>query len=211
MGVRQTLAITAALAALVAVVAGCASSSESGPARTPGPTSTSGPPQPLTEKTFTPYNGENAPLVEVSARQDGSCWTGSIAVPDPAAYRCLAGNKILDPCFAPAHDTAPKSVMCMTDPWSAAREVRLTEPLPAHGPLFGPQDRYWALELVTGAHCVAVTGTVPEISGVPMEYVCGSGQAAGALRRAGGTLVARFGSLTGSTLADVAVKVAWRG
>lgn len=199
-----------AAAVLVIAVSACADSSGS---RAPSPVGgrpSSSVNSALTVRTYTPYRAPDVAAVPVTAQASGQCWTGSITVPDPSAYRCFAGNSILDPCFAPPSPAKATSVLCVADPWSAARMVKLTQPLPARGPL-GDTHRYWALELANGVHCVVVTGTVPTIQGVPMEYVCGSGWAAGALRYQGSRLIARYGSLDGDQLRDVGVRVAWRG
>src|SRR5215831_8642310 len=42
------------------------------------------------------------PAVPTGKRRSGDCWTESIAVDRPEAWRCAAGNAIYDPCFTVA-------------------------------------------------------------------------------------------------------------
>jgi hypothetical protein len=106
----------------------------------------------------------------------GACWTTSIAVPKPGAYRCLAGNTILDPCFA-LHRTATLAT-CYADPWSKPVVLKLEQRLPElSGAL--PDEHPWALLLSNGHRCVAVTGTVQIVGNVALTYSCGKQSAAG--------------------------------
>ncbi|MDP9092484.1 MAG: hypothetical protein M3O32_19495, partial [Actinomycetota bacterium] len=139
----------------------------------------------------------------------GSCWTGSIAVPLPGAYRCLSGNQIYDPCFAPINEVATGSVACVADPWSPAHILTLTAPLPAQSATSARNP--WALELANGARCVAVTGTVASVAGVALNYLCGAGMAAGIVESDGTTMGVGYGAEDGTALAEVRVTTAWWG
>jgi len=161
-------------------------------------------------RTFSPYAATGTLEVPVADQHPGSCWTGSIAVPVAGAYRCIAGNQIYDPCFAPVSVSAVDSVACVADPWSAAHVVTLTSALPKITP--APDRRpFWALELVNGARCVAVTGTVARVDGVDLGYVCGAANGAGIVVDDDRHLVVGFGPEAGPHLSQVAVRVAWRG
>jgi hypothetical protein len=149
-------------------------------------------------------------VVPVADQHPGNCWTGSIAVPVAGAYRCIAGNQIYDPCFAPTGVSSVPSVACVSDPWSAAHVVTLTSPLPKITP--APDLRpFWALELVNGARCVAVTGTVARVDDTDLGYVCGAANGAGIVVDDDRHLVVGFGPEAGPHLSRVAVRIAWRG
>ena len=70
------------------------------------------------------------PVLPRVARLAGHCWTRSIAAPARAdAYRCMAGDSIYDPCFAPPRAHA---VVCDVNPTTPnpGFAMRLTQPLP---------------------------------------------------------------------------------
>lgn len=194
------------------LLAACASRQHNPRAGAASPTGT--PTGALVVKTFAPYAATGTLEVPVADQLSGSCWTGSIAVPKAGSYRCLSGNVILDPCFAPARQSDPPTVACVADPWSQAHILTLTGALPTAAPL-SARHTPWALELANAAHCVAGTGTVPLVDGVALSYRCGDGMAAGLLGTGTGTggahLSVRYGSVSGSTLATVAVTTAWEG
>lgn len=113
---------------------------------------------------------------------EGFCWTFSIAVLSPNAWRCQSDNSILDPCFGSPTDTF---VICGGKPFPAGEGVKLnlTEPLPvseAH-----KVDRFygWRLELVDGVQCDYIlypTGTLDGLGLIPMiqagiNYRCSDG------------------------------------
>lgn len=106
----------------------------------------------------------NARGMQATARQNGHCWTASIASQRSDAYRCMAGNSIYDPCFS----ISSKAVACPTD--AAANRgivIALTQPLPQSA-----QTRNaWQMQLVSGAQCNRGTGTI--IPGFP--FYCAGG------------------------------------
>lgn len=141
----------------------------------------------------------------------GTCWTTSIAVPRAGAYRCLAGNTILDPCFVPkAASARSRIVACYADPWSAPMYMTLTAALPkVDGAL--PPNHPWGLRLASGARCVAVTGTVQVVGNVALTYACGGQAAAGLVNSTSGLRTAFFRQDGGAPLEQVAVTDIWTG
>jgi hypothetical protein len=172
-----------ALLAII-VLSGCASEptkhSSSAPAAAPATSSATSatPVRATTTAThvFAAFDQGGAPAAGVAAHRSGSCWTSSITVSARAAYRCFAGNQILDPCFASSASRSTRVVDCYADPWSHAVQLTLSRKLPAPGaPLKISQP--WALELAGGNHCVVTTGTAPVVAGVTMRYQCDTGTA----------------------------------
>lgn len=218
---RALLGAAAAGAAALLLLAACATGSTagggaavSGGAGHPGPAapgttgpgvSATGAPATTVSRTFVPFTRSGAPAAGVAARRSGSCFTASITVRSPLAYRCFAGNAILDPCFA--RTAAATTLDCYADPWSRAVELRVTAALPTSAPL--DITRPWALELADGRRCVVVTGTAPSVQGVVLGYRCGDG-AAGLAGTSGSVLTAVQRSATGA-VARVAVSTVWRG
>jgi hypothetical protein len=159
---------------------------------------------------FAPYDASGRLTAKVSGgTHTGKCWTTSIAVPIAGVYRCFADNEILDPCFAPAVETSPPTLACFADPWHPGTLLTLRGPLPKDEPV--PTDGHpWALQLANGARCVAITGVVPTVDGVTLEYSCASGDMAGLRAGADGQLTARYGSTHGPLHVEQ-VAAEWRG
>jgi hypothetical protein len=206
------------LAALLAVaVAGCGKSSASGHhhphssahSMPVGSATAAGRPATVVTK-FTPYTAGDSLAVPVNSHAAGRCWTGSIAVPVKGAYRCLVGNKIADPCFAPHHPAAPNTVACVNAPWSPAEVVALSGPLPKVTP-HGQAAKPWAVQLANGARCVAATGTVQTVGDVSLNLLCSGGTAAGGLDTSGAVWTVNYGTAASGQVTEIAVTAAWTG
>jgi hypothetical protein len=64
--------------------------------------------------------------VRVTKTLRGSCFAGAIGLPRPDAWRCMAGNFILDPCLeSPLGQKVP--LVCITG--ARAERLVLTKPL----------------------------------------------------------------------------------
>jgi hypothetical protein len=105
----------------------------------------------------------------------GSCWTGSIGLQRPDAWRCMtANNEILDPCLrSPKGASVP--LICITG--KTAVRLKLTKPLPLKmgNP---PEKRFfpWRLLLSNGDLCERFTGTAAgEVQGQGLVFGCRSG------------------------------------
>jgi hypothetical protein len=210
---RASILLIAATLAMATLLTGCANRAAHAatPARPGGSSSgaatTSSGTHPVAARrtVIRDFHPGDGPVRQGTGARPGSCWTGSVAAPVAGAYRCLAGNDILDPCFAAGRSDA----RCYASPWSTAVVLRLTKPLPHLGrPSVKP--RYWALQLAGGAQCVALTGTVAVVHGHPLAYSCAAGHYAGLRATRSGPMRVYYGRATG-TLTSVAVAVAWRG
>lgn len=121
----------------------------------------------------------NAPV------REGYCWTESIAVNRPGAWRCMIGNSIEDPCFSVA--AVSDAVICGAGPVGPESGflMKLTRPLPKTS-IAPTQPAPWIVQLAIGqgqihepaamppptTYCVASTGTMPVIEGQPVRYSC---------------------------------------
>lgn len=105
----------------------------------------------------------------VAARGRGYCWTSSLASGEGDAYRCMQGNLIHDPCFAPAADAT--EVACFRDPWHPVTLLRLTRPLPKHDPTV-KEVLPWAIETTDGRRCTFLTGATAPMGGERINYGC---------------------------------------
>jgi hypothetical protein len=200
------IAVAAVAAALL--VSGCAATSRA-PAAHPAPAKSHFDPATVV-RTFAAYDAAGRLTVPVAAHRGGHCWSASIAVLSAGAYRCFAGNTILDPCFAPPDAAEQGTVACIADPWSSAVVLRLTAPLPKDAGARSA-ERPWAIVLQTGIRCVASTGTVPAVDKVNLPYHCNDGTSAALTTRAGPHLHASEAAPGATTLRRAAVRVVWRG
>jgi hypothetical protein len=173
------------------------------------------PPQTTSSHIFAPFNGgEIASDVKIGKTGRGYCWTGSGADTRPDAWRCFLGNFILDPCFSNETGTSA-FVICADSPWSSVTKLRLTKPLPSSQGNAETADptagRVWALELIDGTHCVALTGATGAIAGLGIAYGCdGGGVLAGEPRRTGGLWTIFFApSFKASKLDEREIAEAW--
>ncbi|MDR3566892.1 MAG: hypothetical protein P4L43_02575 [Syntrophobacteraceae bacterium] len=107
----------------------------------------------------------------------GYCWTGSIAVDRPDAWRCMAGNGIFDPCFT-GKDKG--FVVCDPDPAKSdpGMRMKLTRPLPVPDAQTAPAAKAgaWLVELADGSTCRKRTGAGWEIQGLIVNYYCEGGK-----------------------------------
>ena len=199
-----------AVAILVTACSSPGTSATSASPAAPGPTSQVAAATTVTRE-FTPYTADGQLAIAVATHLSGSCWTTSIALPSAHTYRCLADNQILDPCFAPAAVAKPTSVACFTDPWTSGVELTLSQPLPAADA--GTRSMPWAVQLVDGTRCVALTGTVDQVGDLDLEYGCGSTGEAGLVPSApsSATLQVEYRASDAQPLHQVAVATAWRG
>lgn len=165
---------------------------------------------------YTPFKPGGGLLigVAVTGQASGSCFTASVASPTrPDAYRCSAGNRILDPCFASLNERDP--LACSSDPWGA-NAVLLTRSGALPGRARGNEPNYaagtpWALELANGQRCVALTGATAPVAGLRMNYGCpDGGVVAGPIDRSLPVWRVFYESGNRSlSLAQVEVRVAW--
>ena len=102
----------------------------------------------------------------------GSCWTNSFASPRSNAFRCAAGNFIMDPCFS----VSSKLVNCPRDiVANTGTVIDLTKPLPQGS---SATRKFWPLGFrITGGSgivCIANgTGiTLSENAGPDYQYMC---------------------------------------
>lgn len=112
------------------------------------------------------------PAAPEGPERRGHCWTDSVAVDRPDAWRCMAGNAIHDPCFT--NPELKDAVICDADPARDKRGVilKLTKPLPAPTSNRRPDPLPWLLKLADGSICEVSTGTIALVGGQEVPYGC---------------------------------------
>lgn len=169
-------------------------------------------------RVFVPWrpNGSLSSGISVVKRVSGSCWTGSIAVDEQNAWRCVASNEILDPCFAPKFSANVVDLACDPAPWNGKVVLlRLTKVLPLSeaNPVNSTVStaRSWAIELVNDDKCFLGTGANAAIDDVQMVYYCASGSAAGPLDVGHEPWTVEYEKQGTDFLQPMDVSVAWSG
>jgi hypothetical protein len=98
-----------------------------------------------------------------------SCQLGSEAT--GTAYRCFAGNEILDPCWVQAGKNR-SHVICLLLPWShQVSRLHVTKGYDNQGPA-SPAHRPWGLRLTNGTRCAGVQGASGTVHGRPITFFC---------------------------------------
>jgi len=155
-------------------------------------------------------SGEVASGLHVSASVTGHCWTSSEAVSSSSAFRCMSGNDIYDPCFAPS-STATR-VLCVAAPWEPeVRMMQLTQTLPAQtGPSI-TSITPWGFQLANGSLCELVQGAGSSVDGIALTYTCGpSSGGAGKLDTSSEPWTVQYtDNVTSGPVSTVAVTSAW--
>jgi hypothetical protein len=94
------------------------------------------------------------------------------------AWRCLAGNDIYDPCFAPPGASNVTQVACARSPFSGVYLLNLTTPLSKSSSPRTTATYPWYLVLSNGQQCDGFDGAgPPTVDGVTLDYVCKGGGA----------------------------------
>ena len=174
------------------------------------------PRQPRTEiKLLTPFGVKGlADGLQVSQRVSGKCFAASAASSTrPDAWRCSAGNAILDPCYQRIMGDEKQLACPIEGPWSpkvlllTLTEASLNEPRKEM-----PRDSAlpWAIELANGKRCSLFTGATAPVAGMRINYGCPGGfQVVGDIDRSGRVWHVFFQAENASALEQVDVAVAW--
>jgi hypothetical protein len=105
----------------------------------------------------------------VSRRGHAHCVLGSEAT--GTAYRCFAGNSILDPCWVQA-GSARSHVICLGVPWSHnVARVHVTKGYD-NSAMTTPASEPWGIRLANGTRCALIQGASGEFKGRRISYFC---------------------------------------
>jgi hypothetical protein len=114
-----------------------------------------------------------APPIPRGDVREGSCWTESIAVTRPGAWRCMVGNAISDPCFTVTSKVNRDQLVCDADPAlkRTGFVLKLTKPLPKSSNRHRRAEP-WIFRLADNSICEAMTGTLSLVNGEPARWSC---------------------------------------
>jgi hypothetical protein len=114
---------------------------------------------------------QSSPIVKKIV--SGECFAPSQLIVREDAWRCMAENKVYDPCFVKWVGKKTEAV-CPQSPWmSDSVQIEVTAPLnnEHHKSLDMSQNFPWAVELANGEHCQAVESK-EEFDSMPIRYRC---------------------------------------
>jgi hypothetical protein len=105
------------------------------------------------------------------------------------AWRCSSGNGILDPCYQRILGDEKQLACPVGGPWPAnVVLLTLTQPLPSEPrkDVSRADTLPWALELANSQRCTLMTGAMPPVAGMRINYGCPGGfQVVGDIDRSG--------------------------
>lgn len=111
------------------------------------------------------------PTLMNGPEKEGSCWTNSLVVPHPNAWRCMVGNEIFDPCFS---TTNKNYVVCGVSPVKQNSDgftLKLIQPLPKSTETKTASNP-WLVELGDKSICTLRTGTLTFVDKKSLQYGC---------------------------------------
>ena len=131
-------------------------------------------------KLLTPWGPRGLSIgMAVTQQVNGSCFTRSLASPSrPDAWRCTAGNGLMDPCYQRIMGDEKQLACPVGGPWPAnVVLLTLTQPLPQEDRKEPGRDGVlpWALELANGQKCTQFTGATAPVAGMRINYGCPDG------------------------------------
>lgn len=157
------LTVTVGVAAIIWVSA----HSDGGPTSLPTAVSTATDFKPVSETRVQRYlPASDVPAGELTVQ----CFTHSLATPREDAWRCSAGQRIADPCFA----LTTTSVVCDSNPAvdRSGTKYEVSEPPSLTVGTSDTQTVPWALLLADGSTCQRMTGARGNIAGKATTFQC---------------------------------------
>lgn len=111
-------------------------------------------------KLYRPYGEAEGQIVpRATITLQGQCSEQSQLIVREDAWRCIADQKIYDPCFSQENPTL-HTLICPSTPWTEdSVQIEVTGPLNEEQRVSLDMSRTfpWAIELHNGARCIAVT------------------------------------------------------
>ncbi|MFE5374402.1 hypothetical protein [Streptomyces mirabilis] len=151
----------------------------SAPAQTPAAAASSAPTTRTQVVTLNPWSPDGTPAsgITVTDRASGSCFGTAESTVRTDAWRCTAGDRILDPCFSPDSNPEDTSALCLDG--SPDRMVQLSVPqgFPGNNDHMpgGPDIAPIVLVLANGARCSFMGGGTSTLAGQRQNYGCDNG------------------------------------
>ena len=166
-------------------------------------------------KMLTPFGVKGlSEELQITDKVSGKCFAASAASSmRPDAWRCSAGNAILDPCYQRILGDEKQLACPVEGPWSQkVILLTITEPMPTEPRKKTPSETAlpWALDLANGKRCSLFTGVTAPVAGMRINYGCPGGfQVVGDIDRSASTWRIFLQAENSSVLEQVDIAVAW--
>ncbi|MGW3130671.1 serine/threonine-protein kinase [Streptomyces sp. NPDC001123] len=129
--------------------------------------------------TLSPWSPGGTPAtgITITDRASGSCFGTAESTMRTDAWRCTAGDRILDPCFSPDSDPSDSSALCLDGAPDRMVELSVPEGFPGNNDHMpgGPDIEPIILVLVNGARCSFAGGGTATLAGLRLNYGCDNG------------------------------------
>ncbi|MFK0154315.1 serine/threonine protein kinase [Streptomyces sp. NPDC090493] len=146
--------------------------------QTPTPATSSAPPQ-TQVVTLSPWSPDGTPAtgITITDRASGSCFGTAESTMRTDAWRCTAGDRILDPCFSPDSDPSDTSALCLDEAPDRMVELSVPDGFPGNNNHMpgGPDIEPITLVLANGARCSFAGGGTATLAGQRLNYGCDNG------------------------------------
>ncbi|MEU0337701.1 serine/threonine-protein kinase [Streptomyces bobili] len=129
--------------------------------------------------TLSPWSPGGTPAtgITITDRASGSCFGTAESTMRTDAWRCTAGDRILDPCFSPDSNPAATSALCLDGAPDRMVELSVAEGFPGNNNHMpgGPDIEPIILVLANDAHCSFAGGGTATLAGQRLNYGCDNG------------------------------------
>ncbi|MER5347848.1 protein kinase [Streptomyces mirabilis] len=129
--------------------------------------------------TISPWSPDGTPAggITTTGRASGSCFGTAESTMRTDAWRCSAGDRILDPCFSPDSNPEDTSALCLDGAPNRMVELSVPQGFPGNNDHMpgGPDIEPITLVLSNGARCSFTGGGTSTLAGQRLNYGCDNG------------------------------------
>ncbi|MET7780081.1 protein kinase [Streptomyces sp. NPDC005388] len=129
--------------------------------------------------TISPWSPDGTPAggITITGRSSGSCFGTAESTMRTDAWRCSAGDRILDPCFSPDSNPEDTSALCLDGAPNRMVELSVPQGFPGNNDHMpgGPDIEPITLVLSNGARCSFIGGGTSTLAGQRLNYGCDNG------------------------------------
>lgn len=129
--------------------------------------------------TLSPWSLDGTPAsgITITHRASGSCFGTAESTMRTDAWRCTAGDRILDPCFSPDSNPEDTSALCLDGAPNRMVELSVPQGFPGNNDHMpgGPDIEPIIIVLANGARCSFMGGGTSVLAGQRQNYGCDNG------------------------------------
>ncbi|MFF8946673.1 serine/threonine protein kinase, partial [Streptomyces sp. NPDC014864] len=153
--------------------------SDSAPAQPPTAAASSAQPAQTQVVILSPWSPDGTPAsgITITDRATGSCFGTAGSTMRTDAWRCTAGDRLLDPCFSPGSNPEDTSALCLDGSPHRMVELSVPQGFPGNNDHMpgGPDIEPIIIVLANGARCSFMSGGTSSLAGQRQNYGCDDG------------------------------------